>query len=91
LISNRHDQYIKQEFAPFHLLWLLLSPNDLSIGVLCAILGDTIKRKRGDLFQTNQSHISELSLFALGEQLIVDLTTTEYKFLFETREREKEQ
>ena len=60
-----------------HLLWLLLRKDDFSILVLGAVERHAIKGKRSNLFQADQCNIRTPALLALGEQFIVNLTSTE--------------
>mmetsp|Transcript_22054 Transcript_22054/g.36499 ORF Transcript_22054/g.36499 Transcript_22054/m.36499 type:complete len:206 (-) Transcript_22054:435-1052(-) len=80
LTRGRHDARIDIGVGS-HILGFLLGPNDFGLGEKGSILGDAVKGKGGNLFQTNNGHIGNTTLFSLRQEFVVDLTSAKDKCL----------
>jgi len=61
--------------------YLLLAPNNLSVGVLAGLLLDKIVGERRDLLDARNDNITDVVLLAGLQELVVDLASTENETL----------
>ena len=76
LTSRRHDAR-QTVTVSAHVLRFLLSEDDLSIRIPLDIACNSIEWEGSNLLNPHKSHIRATLLFALGEQLVVNLSRAE--------------